>query len=135
MKILIVDDDPVSRGVLRQILSKQPDHQITVAEDGASAWALLDDANRYFDVAFLDLSMPPPDGFELLQRIRKSPLLHGVEVVLCTGANDRATIAKAIQHGARHYIVKPCTEAVVTAKLEQIRPSSHASGQFRLKSA
>ena len=129
MKILIADDDPVSRGVLHKILTLRQEHHVTVAEDGAKAWNFLDDPSRYFDVAFLDLSMPHLGGFELLQRIRTSPLLADIEVVLCTGSNDRATIAKAIQLGARHYIVKPCTEAVVTAKLKQIRPSESLAAE------
>jgi len=122
MKILIVHDEPVSREVLRKIVSSTGEHQVTTAEDGTVAWALLDDPGRYFDVVFLDLSMPGPDGFDILKRILGSALLASVEVVLCTGANDRATIAKAIQLGARHYVVKPCTEAVISAKLKQIRP-------------
>ena len=129
MKILIVDDDQVSREILRKIVSLTGEHQITVAEDGATAWALLDDPGRYFDVAFLDLTMPKPDGFDLLQRIRSQPSLASIEVVLCTGSNDRATIARAIQLGARHYVVKPCTEAVITAKLRQIRPPEVVAGR------
>ena len=120
MKILIVDDDPVSQAVLREIVTATGEHQVTTAGDGAAAWALLDDASRSFDVAFLDISMPELDGFELLLRIRRSPLLSSTEVVLCTGANDRATIAKAIQFGARHYVVKPCSAPIIAAKLKQI---------------
>ena len=135
MKILIVDDDPVSREVLRKIIASRPAHQITVAEDGTAAWALLDDPSRYFDVVFLDLTMPSPDGFEVLKRIRTSRLHDSVEVVICTGSNDRATIAKAIQLGARHYIVKPSTEAVVMGKLQQIRPDEAAVPERRLAGA
>jgi two-component system chemotaxis response regulator CheY len=132
MKILIVDDEPVSREVLRKIVSIAGEHQITTADGGESAWALLDDPGRYFDVAFLDLSMPKLDGFDLLKRIRESPVLASVEVVVCTGSNDRPTIAKAIQCGARHYVVKPCTAAVVVAKLNQIRPPIPIVGRRRL---
>lgn len=123
MKILMVDDDPVSRRVLQEILSRRPEHQVTVAEDGASAWALIDDPGRSFDVAFIDLSMPKVDGFVLVQRIRQSAVHANLAIVLCTGANDRPTITKAIQHGVRHYIVKPCSEEVVLAKLKQIQPA------------
>jgi CheY-like chemotaxis protein len=132
MKILIADDDPVSRGVLHKILAVQQEHHVTVAEDGATAWKYLDDPARYFDVAFLDLSMPAPDGFELLRRIRNSPLHADVDVILCTGANDRATISRAIELGARHYIVKPCSAEVVNAKLKLIQPAHHITGERRL---
>jgi len=107
---------------MQKIITSIGGHQVTTAEDGVAAWALLDDPGRYFDLVFLDLSMPPPDGFEVLKLIRQSHALASVEVVLCTGSNDRPTIAKAIQSGARHYLVKPCTEEVIRAKLLQFRP-------------
>lgn len=122
MKILVVDDEPVSREVLRKIITSIGGHQVTVAEDGAAAWTLLDDPGRYFDVVFLDVTMPAPDGFEVLKRIRESHALASIEVIMCTGSNDRPTIAKAIQLGARHYVVKPCSEAIIAGKLLQIRP-------------
>jgi CheY-like chemotaxis protein len=124
MKILIADDDPVSRTVLAKIISSQEEHQTTVAEDGRAAWALLDDPSRSFDVVFLDISMPKMDGFELLKRIKASPLLKSTEVVLCTGSNDRASVVKAVGMGAKHYIVKPCNQEVVLAKLKQLQPAA-----------
>jgi len=81
---------------------------------------MLDDASRFFDVAFLDISMPGLDGLQLLKKIRESSLLRSVEVVISTASSDRATICRAIDCGARHYIVKPFTEATVNAKLDQI---------------
>jgi CheY-like chemotaxis protein len=122
MKILLVDDDPVSLAVLQQIMSVVGGHQVTSATDARSAWALLDNPARYFDVAFIDLSMPEVDGFQLLHRIRQNPSLASVEIVICTGSKDRPTLAKAIKLGVRHYLVKPCTKEIVQAKLNQIRP-------------
>ncbi|MCX6956633.1 MAG: response regulator [Verrucomicrobia bacterium] len=121
-----MDDEPVSREVLQKIVSAPGTHQVTAVEDAKSAWALLDDPSRYFDVAFIDLAMPEVDGYQLLHRIRQNPLLASTEVVICTGSKDRASLAKAIQLGARHYLVKPVTKEVVLAKLSQIRPSEAA---------
>ena len=121
MRILIADDDPVSRTVLVEILHRQPGVTVTIAEDGAAAWTLLDDPARSFDVLFLDLSMPKLDGFHLLRRIRDHQFLKSLEVVLCTASNDRGTVIKAASLGARHYLVKPCTEKVVVAKLRQLQ--------------
>ncbi len=122
MKILIVDDDAACRSVLHKIISSQPDHQITMADSGAAAWALLDDPLRIFDVVFLDLSMPEMDGFALLQKVRASPVLRSLEVVLCTGSNDRSTVVRAVQLGVKHYLVKPASATAVHAKLDQLRP-------------
>jgi two-component system chemotaxis response regulator CheY len=122
MKILIADDDATSRAILRKICAFSPEHQVTEAADGAAAWALLDDPNRYFDVVFLDLDMPRVDGFEIVKRLGASPLHVRVQIVLCTASNDRPTLLKAIQAGVKHFIAKPCTEATVRAKLAQVSP-------------
>jgi two-component system chemotaxis response regulator CheY len=122
MKILIVDDEPVSREVLGKILGELKEHQVTAVENAAAAWALLDDPARYFDVVFLDLLMPEVDGYQLLFRMRQNPLLASVTVIICTGSSDRGSLTKAVQLGARHFLVKPCTPEVVQAKLNQIRP-------------
>ncbi len=135
MRILLVEDEPVSRLALTKILQTQVEHQTTVAENGAAAWDLLDDPGRSFDLVFLDLELPKLDGFELLQRIRATPLLKSLEVVVCTASNDRATVVKAAQHGARHYIVKPCTPEVVLAKLRQLQPAGAANGERLLGGA
>ena len=120
MKILIADDDYACRALLAGILSKMPEHQVTIAEDGKTAWEMLDDAGRFFDVAFLDIAMPAPDGLEILKRVADVPHLRSIAVVICTASNDRTTIGKAIAAGARHYVVKPCVEATIVAKLQQI---------------
>ncbi len=132
MKILVVEDEPVSRTALTKILAGQPEHQTTVAENGAAAWEFLDDPGRSFDVVFLDLGLPKLDGFELMRRIRQSPLLRSLEVVLCTASNDRATVVKAAQLGVRHYLVKPCQAEVVLAKLRQLQPATGSSAERTL---
>lgn len=121
MTILIADDDPTSREVLAALCRKSGEHQVALAENGEQAWALLDDPKRWFDVVFLDVSMPKVSGLDLLERLHGSQLHRSLEVVMCTAANDRATITQAIGFGARHYLVKPCTEPMVNAKLQLIQ--------------
>lgn len=93
---------------------------MTLATDGRTAWELLDDPKRWFDMVFLDVQMPEWTGMDVLKRLKESRLHRSVEVVMCTASNDRATITQAIGLGVRHYIVKPCKEDVVMAKLKQI---------------
>ena len=135
MNILIVDDDPVCRRVLKAIVASEPGHQITEAIDGAEAWALLDNPSRFFDVVLLDISMPEPDGIEILRRIHESQILRSVRVVMCTAANDRETVAKVIQLGGRHYIVKPAAAPRVHAKLKQLQAEIVAESAPRRKFA
>ncbi len=120
MNILIADDEPRYRDLLKLIFEKWPEHKLTLAADGREAWDLLDDPARWFDVAILDLNMPGRSGLEVLEKIQASPLHRSVEAVICTARNDRETIHKAIALGARHYIIKPCTEQIIAAKLKLI---------------
>lgn len=119
MHLLIVDDDFTSRELLAGIC-KNAGHQVVLAENGQEAWDLLDDPKRWFDAVFLDVTMPKWGGFDVLKRIRESSLHRSLEIVMCTVSNDRGTITEAIRLGAKHYIVKPCTEDKVTARLKQI---------------
>lgn len=135
MKILIVEDEPTSRAILTQILKGVEGTQVTVAESGQQAWELLDDASRSFDVVFLDLEMPKLNGFDLLRRIRAAPLIRSIHVVICTASKDRESVVKAIELGTRHYIVKPFTEELVRAKLQQLRSGGSPSTERRLAGA
>lgn len=130
MKILIVDDDPVSRRVLRQILAADPSYEIAEAGTGAQAWSILNTAGQHFDVAFLDISMPGIDGLQLLSQMRAIPALATLPVILCTSSNDRATVIKAAVAGARHYIVKPPSAPVVFIKLQQALAGSSTQAPF-----
>ena len=134
MKILIVDDDPVSRRILREILMGEPGHQTTDAADGDEAWTLLDNPSLYFDVVFLDVAMPH-NGISLLARIRESQMLHSLRVVMCTGTTDRETVTKIVQLGTRHFIVKPATAPLVQAKLKQIQAEITAAATPKAKFA
>jgi two-component system, chemotaxis family, chemotaxis protein CheY len=122
MKILVVDDDPVSRCMLRQVLaSTEPGCEVAEAACGVDACRFLERSEHGFDAVFLDISMPDFDGLELLQRFRARPALRNLPIILCTSANDRATVVKAAAAGARHYIVKPPAPSIVAEKLAQVR--------------
>jgi CheY-like chemotaxis protein len=124
MNILIAEDEVLHRDLLTSILARWPEHQITLAEDGLAALHLLSDPKRLFDLVFLDVRMPKLGGLELLQRLREGTLRRSAKFVICTAVNDRATISKAILLGAKRYIIKPCTGAVVAETLRQVSSSS-----------
>lgn len=132
MNALIVEDDPVASAILAKILANEPGLQTVAVDSGEAAWALLDDPSRGFDLLFLDLTLPKMDGFALLERIRASPILKRLEIVVCTASKDRTTVQRAVGLGIRHYLVKPCTEGPVVAKLRQIKPEDPAYLERRL---
>jgi two-component system chemotaxis response regulator CheY len=106
MKVLVVDDDVVSRMVLMHLIDGCGKFDIVEGEDGADAWEQLDDGLRPA-ICFCDLRMPRLSGMELLQRIKSHPELNNMPFVLVSSANDGETVQQATQSGAAGYIVKP----------------------------
>lgn len=120
MNVLLADDDPSSRELLRAVIALDPNHELTEVSDGVEAWALLSDAERHFDAAILDLSTSPIDGLRLTEQIRASPVLRQLPIILCTATANRETVQRAGQLAIRHFIVKPCRKELLLAKLQVV---------------
>ena len=106
MKVLVVDDDVVSRMVLMHLIDSCGKFDIVEAEDGADAWQQLDGGLRPA-ICFCDLRMPHLSGMELLQRVKGAPELQAMPFVLVTSASDKDTVLEADKCGVTGYIVKP----------------------------
>ena len=106
MKVLVVDDDVVSRMVLMHLIDSCGKFDIVEAEDGAHAWEQLEQGLRPA-ICFCDLRMPRLSGMELLQRVKSHPELSSMPFVLVTSASDKDTVLEASHAGAAGYIVKP----------------------------
>ena len=114
MKVLVVDDDVVSRMMLMHLVDSCGNYDILEAEDGADAWRQLQGGLRP-SIVFCDLRMPRLSGTELLARVRGAPELAGLPFVLVSAANDGATMDEADALGANGYVVKPF-------RIEGLRP-------------
>ena len=106
MKVLVVDDDIVSRMVLMHLIDSCGQFEILEAEDGADAWSQLENGLRPA-ICFCDLRMPRLSGMDLLQRVRADGALGAMPFVLVSSATDRDTVDQASGLGASGYIVKP----------------------------
>ncbi|MBP7149170.1 MAG: diguanylate cyclase [Acidobacteria bacterium] len=108
MRILIADDEIVSRKLLTAVL-RQMGHEVVSARDGAEAWQLLQ--RETIGLVIADWMMPRMDGLELIRRIRSAPderdEQHYIYVILLTGRTDRQDIIRGLQAGADDYITKP----------------------------
>lgn len=117
MKVLIADDDAVSRTLMIEILrSAQAGYDIIAVEDGNLAWKMLE-SNADMKLAILDLAMPGLGGFDLLKKMRADTRFRELPVIVCTGTSDRATVTTAAQHGVRDFVVKPFTRTAVLEKV------------------
>ncbi|MFE3446009.1 response regulator transcription factor [Nocardia sp. NPDC059180] len=105
MAILIADDDPVVREVVRRYLERDG---LTVVEaaDGPTAMTALTDEGETVDLAILDVMMPAPDGVEICRAIR-----HGstpeMPIILLTALGDEEDRILGLQSGADDYVTKP----------------------------
>ena len=113
MKILVVDDDVVSRMVLMHMIDECSQFggqfEIAEAEDGADAWAQIE-AGLQPALLFCDLRMPRLSGMQLLALVRG-------QGVLVSSANDRETVGQAMGLGATGFVVKPFEAPQVRAHL------------------
>jgi sigma-B regulation protein RsbU (phosphoserine phosphatase) len=105
MKILIAEDDPVSRRVLEATLLKWG-YEVLVATNGTDAWEILqrDDAPS---LAVLDIMMPGIDGLEVCRRVRQSPSATPPYLILLTAMASKDEVVNGIQAGANDYLSKP----------------------------
>lgn len=88
---------------------------VSVAHSGARALEMMS-AER-FDLVFLDLLMPEMDGYEVLQRIAAGSRLRGTPVIVLTAVQDRSSVVKCMQLGAKDYVVKPIDMPTVKSRL------------------
>ncbi|MHA4870293.1 response regulator [Duganella sp. PWIR1] len=133
MKVLVVDDDVVSRMVLMHLIDGCGSFDIVEAEDGADAWQQLEGGLRPA-ICFCDLRMPRLSGMELLQRVKAHAELESMPFVLVTSANDKDTVQEANQLGAAGYIVKPFQAEQVRVHLAKFLDQA-ASGHEHMAEA
>ena len=116
MKILIAEDDAVSRRVLEATLNKFG-YEVIVAADGAEAWKLLqhEDAPR---LAILDWMMPEIDGVEICRRLRSVPNPTPSYLILLTAKSSKEDIVTGLDAGANDYLTKPFDRAELRARVQ-----------------
>ncbi len=118
MKILIVDDFSTMRRIEKNILKHLGFNEIDEAGDGAEALQKL--KSKKYDFIISDWNMPNMEGIDLLRAVRADPDLKELPFLMVTAEAEKASVLTAIKEGVSNYIVKPFTEEVIKAKIEQI---------------
>lgn len=104
-KLLIVDDSPMIRNVLRNLMEDVGVRLIDEAPDGAAALELF--RLTAYDLVLTDWNMPQVNGLELLRRIRHGPVRSETPVLLLSGEVTAARIVEASGAGATGFVAKP----------------------------
>jgi two-component system chemotaxis response regulator CheY len=118
VKILIVDDHPVTLSLLRQVLKQLGFKNIQEAEDGERALALI----RLEDIklVFTDLNMPSMSGHQLIQEIRQQAATRHLPVIVVSGESSQEQVTMALREGADTFVVKPFTAKIIKEKIVQV---------------
>lgn len=116
--ILVVDDFPTMRRIVRNLLKELGFNNVDEAEDGVDALNRL--RNDSFGFVVSDWNMPNLDGLEMLKQIRADDNLKHLPVLMVTAEAKKENIIAAAQAGANGYVVKPFTAATLEEKLNKI---------------
>ncbi len=115
MKILIAEDERVSRRLLESRLKKWG-YEVTAAKDGKEAWEIFQ--KEHFSMIISDWMMPEMDGLELLRRIRSIERPGYVYTILLTARSEKEDILAGMESGADDFISKPFDKDELLARLK-----------------
>jgi two-component system sensor histidine kinase ChiS len=114
-RVLVVDDEPINREVLRQQLTAKG-YEVAEAADGLQAVEALEQGLAP-DLVLLDVMMPQMSGYEVLTEVRKTQPESSLPIVLLTAKNREQDLVEGFQRGASDYVTKPFSKAELLARV------------------
>ncbi|MEK6304129.1 MAG: response regulator [Acidobacteriota bacterium] len=116
MKVLIAEDDPISRFMLEASL-KRWGYEVLVTTNGREAWDALQQEDTP-QLAILDWMMPGMDGVQVCRRARQTAATRGVYILLLTAKGEKDDIIAGLEAGANDYVAKPFDRAELRARVQ-----------------
>lgn len=116
MKILIAEDDEISRRILQLTLIGWQ-HEVLAVTNGVEALAELEKENAP-SLAILDWMMPLMDGVEVCQRVRRVTTATPPYIILLTAKNEKSDIVTGLDAGANDYLIKPFDRYELRARVQ-----------------
>ena len=132
MKILIADDDPLSRELLSSTLKNQG-HYVIAAENGQDAWEIFLQRNS-IQALITDWLMPHIDGLELCRLVRSLRRPHYTYIILLTNLRGKQKYLQGLDAGADDFMSKPLEPDLLQARLqvaERILELRYEMGQLQ----
>ncbi len=138
MKILIAEDDGVTRAKMSKILENFGDiAAFETGEDAVNAFLKAFEKSVPFQLAILDVSMPGMTGIDALKKIRAfekgKDTLEPVKVLMLTSYSDRETVIACYRAGCNDYIVKPSKTAVIMEKIKKLGFDIHGNTENKVE--
>ncbi len=126
--ILVVDDDPIVRSLMRATLVHDG-FSVIEAEDGVEGCRLYEEHRP--DLLLVDVLMPRMDGYQLCRELRRDPQSAFVPIVVATSLDDLPSIARAYDAGATDFIPKPINWLVLNHRVRYVLRASRAFEDLR----
>lgn len=127
-RILVVDDNPSNRDLLRRRLERQG-HSVILAENGTTALSLVD--SESFDLILLDLLMPDISGFEVLLSLKADRRFQDIPVIMISALDEIDSIVRCIEAGAEDYLTKPFDPILLRARIGSSLEKKHLRDKER----
>jgi two-component system chemotaxis response regulator CheY len=118
LKVLVVDDSPLSRKHIIRVLNKMGIENITTAENGVQALSLVN--QNFFDLIVTDYNMPQMDGGELVGHVRNDTEQAGIPIIMVSSETDESRLAAVTQAGVSAICDKPFDARTVKQLIEKI---------------
>ncbi|WP_421783999.1 response regulator [Kiloniella litopenaei] len=120
LECCIVDDEPFIQRIVKSILTSLGVRDIRMAGDGAGGYKLL--KRKPADLIFIDWTMKPISGIDLVKKIRSSDdqNIADIPIIMLTAHSEREYVEQAVQAGANDYLVKPVSPKLLRQRIEGI---------------
>jgi two-component system chemotaxis response regulator CheY len=118
--ILIVDDSPAMRRVVRRVVEISGVDVGSVLEAGNGIEALAVLRTEWIDLIMTDINMPDMDGEQLLQAVRKDPMLASIPVLVVSTDRSESRLKQMMCLGADGYMAKPFMPAVLSEEIDRL---------------
>ena len=116
-RILIVDDQPLTRELMTLIVQAQG-YKTLVATNGEEALAIA--AKRPVDLVILDVVMPGMDGFEVAGRLRAEERTRTLPIVIVSALEDKESRIKGLAEGADDFLARPVDRLELKIRLQNL---------------
>lgn len=127
MRILIAEDDLISRTIMKKYLLKYGDCDIAVdGEEALSFFMSAMNEAKPYDLITLDIMMPKLDGHRVLKEIRDIETSRrifgsdGVKVIMTTALSDKTNVLNAFRSQCEAYLIKPIDKGKIIAELKKL---------------
>lgn len=122
-RILVIDDMPSIRDLVKVQLRAMGFSSIVEAEDGEQGLKLMIQQNSFgqpFELVISDWNMPRMSGLDLLKQVRATAEWQALPFVMLTSESEREQVTEAILAGVSQYLVKPFTGKIFEDKLKTV---------------